>query len=183
MLLKLRFRVNSNPTLSAMLSIAEPADIKITKKVLEVDPAYTSTLGAVNYAARFGISIHQGAAMAIARRSLGLSERPAVRVARVPTRRGGHVTVPLPVRNRGGHVWSFRSKVSRQIRAALRAHVPLLPGFARDSATVARRGISRRQDGALRSGRLSSPEVSQAVVSFRRVPGEFSQHDFGEVEV
>jgi hypothetical protein len=60
MLLKLRFRVNSNPTLSAMLSIAEPADIKITKKVLQVDPAYTSTLGAVNHAARFGISIHHG---------------------------------------------------------------------------------------------------------------------------
>ena len=37
----------------------------------------------------------------IARRSLGLSERPAVRVARVLTRYGGHVTPPLPGWNRG----------------------------------------------------------------------------------
>jgi len=96
-------------------------------EVVEVNPAYTSTIGAVNHAARFGISIHQGAAIAIARRGLGLSERPAVRVARVPTRGGGHVTVPLPGRNRGRHVWSLWSKVSRQIRAALRAHVKLLP--------------------------------------------------------
>ena len=35
-------------------------------EVLPVHPAYTSTIGAVNYAARFGISIHQGAAIAIA---------------------------------------------------------------------------------------------------------------------
>ena len=84
-------------------------------EVLEVNPSYTSTIGAVNHAARFGISIHQGAAIAIARRSLGLSERPAVRVARVPTRRGGHVTLPLPAWTRGRHVWSFWSKVSRQI--------------------------------------------------------------------
>src|SRR5215472_14760802 len=40
----------------------------------------------------------------IARRSLGLSERPAVRVARVLTRYGGHVTLPLPAWNRGRHV-------------------------------------------------------------------------------
>jgi IS605 OrfB family transposase len=99
-------------------------------EILEVNPAYTSTIGAVNHAARFGISIHQGAAIAIARRSLGLSERPAVRVARVPTRRGGHVTVPLPARTRGRHVWSFWSKVSRQIRAALAAHGQLLPSSA-----------------------------------------------------
>jgi IS605 OrfB family transposase len=99
-------------------------------EVLEVHPAYTSTIGAVNHAARFGISIHQGAAIAIAHRSLGLSERPTVRVARVPTRRGGHVTVPLPAWNRGRHVWSFWSKVSRQIRAAPAAHVKLLPASA-----------------------------------------------------
>ena len=101
-----------------------------TRVSVKVHPAYTSTIGAVNHAARFGISIHQGAAIASARRSSGLSERPAVRVARVPTRRGGHVTVPLPPWNRGRHVWSLWSKVSRQIRAALRAHVRLLPASA-----------------------------------------------------
>lgn len=33
--------------------------------VIEVNPAYTSTIGAVNYAAQLGISVHQGAAIAI----------------------------------------------------------------------------------------------------------------------
>jgi IS605 OrfB family transposase len=96
-------------------------------EVIAVHPAYTSTIGAVNYAARFGISIHQGAAIAIARRSLGLSERPAMRVAQVPTRRDGHGTLLVPARNRSRHVWSLCSEVSRRIRAALRAPVQLLP--------------------------------------------------------
>jgi hypothetical protein len=37
-------------------------------------------------------STDQGAAIAIARRGLGRSERPAVRVGRLPARHGGHVT-------------------------------------------------------------------------------------------
>jgi len=45
-------------------------------EVIEVNPAYASTMGMVNFAHRYGISVHQGAAIAIARRSLGLSERP-----------------------------------------------------------------------------------------------------------
>lgn len=99
------------------------AAFRVGVEVLPVHPAYTSTIGAVNYAARFGISIHQGAAIAIARRGLGLSERPAVRVAQLSTRQGGHVTFPLPEWNQGQHVWSFWSKVSRQMRAALTAPV------------------------------------------------------------
>jgi hypothetical protein len=42
---------------------------------------------------------------------------------------------------RGRHVWSFWSKVSRQIRAALRAHVELLPA----SEAHRRLGVSRRR--------------------------------------
>jgi hypothetical protein len=38
------------------------------------------------------------------------------------------VTLYLPVRNRRKHVWSLWSKIARQIRAALAAHVRLLPG-------------------------------------------------------
>ena len=95
--------------------------------IIEVNPAYTSTIGAVNYATRYGISIHQGAAIAIARRGLGLSERPTARVVQLPTRDGSQVTLPLPARNRGRHVWSLWSKVSEQIRAALATHVQSIP--------------------------------------------------------
>ena len=101
-------------------------------EVIEVNPAYTSTIGMVNYAHRYGISVHQGAAIAIARRSLGLSERPATRVTLLP-RGGDHVTFPLPERNRGKHVWSLWSTVSRQIRVALTAHLLLLRRTARST--------------------------------------------------
>ena len=96
-------------------------------QVIEVHPAYTSTIGAVNYAPRYGISIHLGAAIAVARRGLHLSERPAARVVQVRSRENNQVTLPLPVRIRGRHVWSFWSKVARQMRAAFAAPVRMLP--------------------------------------------------------
>ncbi|VVM08185.1 hypothetical protein MAMC_02006 [Methylacidimicrobium cyclopophantes] len=106
-------------------------------EIIEVEPVYTSVIGAVNFARRQGISVHQGAAYAVARRGLGLSERPAVREAVVPTRNGGHVTFALPVRNRAKHVWSFWAGVRTRLKAAHAAHArsgglrkppaPLLP--------------------------------------------------------
>ncbi|ABM36636.1 IS200/IS605 family accessory protein TnpB-related protein [Polaromonas naphthalenivorans] len=91
-------------------------------EVIEVNPAYTSVIGAVNHARIKGVSVHQGAALAIARRGLGLSERSAVSVGLVPTGNGGHVTFELPVRNRLKHVWSFWSKVRTNLKAAHAAH-------------------------------------------------------------
>jgi IS605 OrfB family transposase len=91
-------------------------------EVVEVNPAYTSVIGAVNYARSKGIPTHQGAAYAIARRGLGMSERPTCRVAVVPARKGGHVTFALPVRNRAKHVWSFWSNVKTRLKAAHQAH-------------------------------------------------------------
>lgn len=91
-------------------------------EVIEVNPAYTSVIGAVNHARRRGISVHQGAAYAVARRGLGLSEAPAVREGLAPTRNGGHVAFCLPVRNRQKHVWSHWSKIRTRLKAAHVAH-------------------------------------------------------------
>jgi IS605 OrfB family transposase len=91
-------------------------------EVIEVNPAYTSVIGAVNHAQRHGISTHQGAAFAVARRGMGLSERPAVRRAAAPVRNGGHVTFDLPARNRSRHVWSFWSGARARLKAAHAAH-------------------------------------------------------------
>ena len=125
-----RARMLSSFAYHQTMQYLKAAAFRAGVEVMQVNPAYTSTLGTVNYAVRCGISIHQGAAIAIARRGLGLSERPAARVARLPTRQGGHVTLPLPARNRSKPVWSFWSQVSRQIRAALAAPVRLLPKTA-----------------------------------------------------
>lgn len=63
--------------------------------------AYTSIIGKVNFMGRYGISPHEAAAVAIARRIQGYSEGPD------PSR----TAIPLPARNRGMHVWSLWRKV------------------------------------------------------------------------
>jgi IS605 OrfB family transposase len=130
-------------------------------EVLEVNPAFTSVIGAVNYCQKLGISIHLAAALAIARRGMGLSERPAVRMGVVPVRNGGHVTLVLPVRNRTRHVWSFWSATRTRLKAAQRVHVrsgeakanpaPLLPLRRVESADWAL-PVKSRQANRLHNG-------------------------------
>ena len=129
-------------------------------EVIEVNPAYTSVIGAVNHAWIKGISVHQGAALAIARRGLGLCEKATVPVGLVPTANGGHVTFELPARNRLKHVWTFWSKVRTNLKAAHVAHylsgdskkmpAPLSPEMralgAIRSSTVRSRGANRQQN-------------------------------------
>ena len=96
----------SNPRYARMLSSfacnkvvngVKAACFRAGVEVIEVNPAYTSVIGAVNYAQVTGSSVHQGAAYAIARRGLGFCESPTRREGVVPTRNGGHVTFALPV--------------------------------------------------------------------------------------
>ncbi len=68
----------------------------------EVNPAYTSLIGRVKYAKPLGVSVHQAAALAIARRGMGFGERSPLRPV-VPDGKGGHLFVELPVRNRSTH--------------------------------------------------------------------------------
>lgn len=95
--------------------------------VHHVNPAYTSLLGRVNYAKRYGLTVHQGAAIAIARRKMQLRETPHSqwihdqRMIVAPTGHGAQVTFPLPERNRGKHVWAFLSAVNRSLQVELAA--------------------------------------------------------------
>jgi len=95
-------------------------------EVIEVNPAFTSVIGAINYAQPLGVSTHQAAALVIARRGLNKTETPRASVTRngalVPARNGGHVAFPLPARNRRKHVWQLWSGARRKLRAALDAH-------------------------------------------------------------
>jgi len=81
--------------------------------VYEVNPAYTSVIGQYKFKDRYGMSTHNAAALVIGRRSLGFGET-------LPNQL--YVTLPLSVRNRGGHVWSKWADVSRKAQAALAAH-------------------------------------------------------------
>ncbi|MBX5479688.1 MAG: transposase [Pyrinomonas methylaliphatogenes] len=117
-----RARELSSFSYSQILDCIDRACCRRGVEVIRRSAAYTSVIGAVNYATRYGVSVHVGAACAVARRGLGFAERPVGSEARVPTRGGRHVTLLLPARNRGEHVWRFWACVLRALRAVHGAH-------------------------------------------------------------
>ncbi|WP_171049081.1 hypothetical protein [Rhizobium sp. MHM7A] len=86
-----------------------------------VNPAYTSLIGRTKFARRYGLSVHAAAAVTIARRAIGLSERVPFVVQRnvlVPLDTGDHVTLCPPARTNIRHVWSSWSDLQRQYKKA-----------------------------------------------------------------
>ena len=86
----------------------------------QVNPAFSSVIGRVKFMERYGLSIQQAAALVLARRLLGCSERiPRRWVA--PVGNGVHVAFRVPVRKRAKHVWTYWGAVLGQLRPALAA--------------------------------------------------------------
>ena len=89
-------------------------------EVHQVNPAFSSVIGRVKFMERYGLTVHQAAALVLARRILGCSER-------VPRRRecldgrGGHVAFSVPARKRVKHVWTHWGVILGQLRPALAA--------------------------------------------------------------
>ena len=78
---------------------------------------------------RYGLSVHQAAALVLARRLLGCSERiPRQWVA--PVGHGIHVAFCVPVRKRVKHVWAYWDAISGQLKPSLAAEHRL--GKSRD---------------------------------------------------
>ena len=89
-------------------------------EVHQVNPAYSSVIGRVKFMERYGLTAHQAAAMVLARRLLGCSERiPRRRVC--PVGNGFNVAFTVPVRKRVKHVWTCWGAIWRQLRPALAA--------------------------------------------------------------
>ena len=92
-------------------------------EVHQVNPAFSSVIGRVKFMQRYGLTVHQAAAMVLARRLLGCSERiPRRRVA--PAGNGVYVAFVafvVPARKRVKHVWTYWGAISRQLRSALAA--------------------------------------------------------------
>ena len=89
-------------------------------EVHQVNPAYSSVIGRVKFMKRYGLSVHQAAALVLARRLLGCSERvPRRRVC--PVGNGVQVAFTVPARKRVKHVWTYWGAISGQLRPALAA--------------------------------------------------------------
>jgi IS605 OrfB family transposase len=74
-------------------------------KVFTVTPSYSSVIGRHKFSRRYGISGHQGAALVLARRARGFSERVS---------RHGQVAFSVPVRKRQKHVWSSWARIAKE---------------------------------------------------------------------
>ena len=89
-------------------------------EIIAVNPAYSSVVGRVKFMERYGLTVHQAAALVLARRSLGYSERIPRRWV-CPVGNGVYVAFTLPVRKSVKHVWTYWGAVSGQLRPALAA--------------------------------------------------------------
>ena len=89
-------------------------------EVHQVNPAFSSVIGRVKFMERYGLSVHQAAALALARRLLGCSERiPRRQVC--PVGNGVQVAFTVPAGKRVKHVWTYWGAVLGQLRPALAA--------------------------------------------------------------
>ena len=89
-------------------------------EVHQVNPAFSSLIGRVKFMERYGLSAHQAAALVLARRLPGCSERIPRRWV-CPVGNGVHVAFTVPARKRVKHVWTYWGAISRQLRPALAA--------------------------------------------------------------
>ena len=89
-------------------------------EVHQVNPAFSSVIGRVKFMERYGLSVHQAAALVLARRLLGCSERIPRRWA-CPVGNGVRVAFTVPARKRVKHVWTYWGAISGQLRPALAA--------------------------------------------------------------
>jgi hypothetical protein len=102
-----------------------------------INPAFTSLIGRVKFARRYGLSVHRAAALAIARRAMQLSEKLPLSFDRerrvtLPSHDARQLTLELPARKDPGrsqaagsrHVWSDWKVVQKAFRGALAARGP-----------------------------------------------------------
>ena len=89
-------------------------------EIVAVNPAYSSVVGRVKFMERYGLTVHQGAALVLARRSLNCSERIPCRWV-CPVGNGVYVAFTIPERKRVKHVWTYWGAIAGQLRPALAA--------------------------------------------------------------
>ena len=89
-------------------------------EVHQVNPAFSYMIGRVKFMERYGLTVHQAAALVLVRRLLGCSERiPRRWVA--PVGNGVCVAFTVPARKRVKHVWTYWGEISGQLRPVLAA--------------------------------------------------------------
>jgi len=99
-----------------IINSLESKAFKESIEVCKVNPAFTSIIGKVKFANKYGLSIHHAAAFVIARRPLYYSERLPCYLE--IDNKGSKSAFFLSVRNRKKHVWSLYSEILKKLKAA-----------------------------------------------------------------
>ena len=115
-------RMLSSFAYSSIISMIRARAYRFGIHVEEVNPAYTSIIGRVKFASRYGYSVHESAALCIGRRYLRVSERLPRHRSIIPDGTGTHVTLSLPVRNRDRHVWASWRNVQQKLQKRCLQH-------------------------------------------------------------
>ena len=76
--------------------------------LISINPAYTSIIGKYKFAEGYGLSTHEAAALAIARRAQNYGEQLKTKAK--------HCPITNPVRNRNRHIWSDWARLSRELK-------------------------------------------------------------------
>ncbi len=123
---KKRNRQLSAFTYAAIIQNILSKAFKFAIEVYQVNPAYTSVIGRIKFAKIYTISIHQAAAMVIARRVFGFSERLPHCWDNIPDNTGGRVTLPVLAKIPARHVWHSWAKVGKNLQTVLVAQYQML---------------------------------------------------------
>lgn len=110
-------RMLSSFSYSTTIDSIETKAFKEGIEILKINPAFTSIIGRVKFENRYGLSSHQSAALVIARRACNYSERlPSY--LEIKDNKNSKVAFFLPVKDRKKHVWSYYSKLNKNLKTA-----------------------------------------------------------------
>ena len=127
-----RCRQLSSFTYAAIINTIKSKAFKHALEVFQVNPAYTSVIGRIKFARIYKISVHQSAAMVIARRLYDFSEALPNCWDNIPDDTGGRVTLSELAKIPHKHVWSTWAVVRKNLQAALAAQYQKLHQFGKN---------------------------------------------------
>ncbi|NBW29290.1 transposase [bacterium] len=102
---------------SSIINMLQAKAFRCGVSVFAVNPAYSSVIGRVKFARIYSqLSVHQAAALVIARRFFRFSERLPSCWNNIPLNTGRHVTLQGLVKISVGHVWRTWAKVTKLLQ-------------------------------------------------------------------
>lgn len=123
-------RMLSNFSYSKFYELLDSRTQRYCIELIRVNPAYSSQIGLVKFMSQYGMSSDTSAALVLARRALGHSERLPANYAR------------FGAAQKKRHVWSFWGALGKAVKNAYKKSLRLAPGWdIRERSAANRRSL------------------------------------------